>query len=589
MKTIRTAWALSGMLVVLGTALLLAAPAVGKRYALLVGVKEYNHAKLKSLDYSENDVVELAKLLRVNGYEVVLLCDSAGDRDDRRKPTLANIRTQLDALLERTQRHDTMLVGLAGHGLQFEGKDDSFFCPSDANPSPDKARTLLSLKELYQKLDDSGAGVKLLLVDACRDDPQGGRGRGVDADHAPRPPRGVAALFSCSAGERAFETGKYGHGVFFYHLLEGLRGKARNTDDEVTWDTLSGYVRTKVARDVPLTIGEGAKQHPNAKADLSGESPVLVALKDSGSKPPDLDRTTKDNPGRLEVPLRRGGKLVLEFVRIPKGTFLMGSPASERADLKKRYGYDPKAEDEYEVEITRDYWLGKTTVTRGQFRAFVEDEGYRTEGEQDGKGGYSWNERKWEQKPEFIWKNPGFDQTDEHPVVLVSWNDARAFCDWVKRQTGKAVRLPTEAEWERACRGGERKGRFFFGDDEEELARYGNVADASAKKKFPGWTCIQADDGYVFTAPVKSYRPNQYGLYDMHGNVWQWCQDWYDKDYYGNSNKRDPQGPNNGTLRVLRGGSWINPARNCRAAHRSGHEPAYRYAYIGFRLAFRLD
>ena len=121
------------------------------------------------------------------------------------------------------------------------------------------------------------------------------------------------------------------------------------------------------------------------------------------------------------------------------------------------------------------------------------------------------------------WRNSGFEQTDGHPVVNVSWNDAQAFCDWLSRKESKKYCLPTEAQWEYACRG-RTQTRFYFGDDEEDLAKYGNVADASARKKFPDWSwTIKADDGYVFTAPVGHYQPNGFGLYDMHGNVWQWC------------------------------------------------------------------
>src|SRR5262249_15422458 len=156
---------------------------------------------------------------------------------------------------------------------------------------------------------------------------------------------------------------------------------------------------------------------------------------------------------------------------------------------------------------------------------------------------------------EYNWRNPGFEQTDDHPVVEVSWNDAAQFCDWARKKTGKAIRLPTEAEWEYACRAGGRT-RYFFGDNEEELAQYANVADASFRQLTGKNWGIRADDGYAFTAPVGTFKPNGFGLYDMHGNVLQWCQDWYDKDYYTKSPKKDPQGPSSGENRVGRGGAW---------------------------------
>ena len=285
--------------------------------------------------------------------------------------------------------------------------------------------------------------------------------------------------------------------------------------------------------------------------------------------------------------------MIIELVRIPKGKFLMGSPQTERDDLKKRYAYEPKNEDEHEVELTRDYWLGKSAITRGQFRAFVEDENYETEAERDKEGGYGYDESTGKiegRKPKYTWKFTGWGQydknLDDHPVVNVTWNDADAYCKWVKRKSGRDVRLPTEAEWERACRGGERKGRFHFGEDEEDLAKYGNVADAGWKKKFDSVDpTIKADDGYVFTAPVKSFKPNQYGLYDMHGNVWQWCNDKYGADYYGKGDKTNPQGPDEGSFRVFRGGGWESLPRICRAAYRFWYAPSNRSNDLGFRLA----
>src|SRR5262249_48557534 len=153
-------------------------------------------------------------------------------------------------------------------------------------------------------------------------------------------------------------------------------------------------------------------------------------------------------------------------------------------------------------------------------------------------------------------------QTDEHPVVNVTWNDAVAFCGWLSRKTGRKCELPTEAEWEYACRAGSRT-KYYHGDDPEGLAKIANVADASFLKVFPDNTyAIKADDGYAFTAPVGRFQPNAFGLYDMLGNVWEWCSDHHDAKYYRESPAADPKGPSAGEYHVLRGGSWFRTAKD---------------------------
>src|SRR5262249_30488709 len=142
----------------------------------------------------------------------------------------------------------------------------------------------------------SFAGVKVLFVDACRNDPTAGGTRGIDADNAPRPPSGVAALFSCRAGEVAFEHKQYEHGVFFHHLLQGLKGAAHNTKGNVTFTSLVEYVQEQVSTDVPKLFGEGARQSPNMKADLAGTPVTLIAKAASAAVPAKPDPDDKKNP-----------------------------------------------------------------------------------------------------------------------------------------------------------------------------------------------------------------------------------------------------------------------------------------------------
>jgi formylglycine-generating enzyme required for sulfatase activity len=225
--------------------------------------------------------------------------------------------------------------------------------------------------------------------------------------------------------------------------------------------------------------------------------------------------------------------LGMEFVLIPAGTFRMGSD-------------DGNSEEKpcHEVEISRPFYLGRYKVTQAQWQAVME------------KGLPGWN-------------NPSCFKGANLPVECVTWYETQEFILRLNREEGhNRYRLPTEAEWEYACRAGS-TGRYCFGDDENLLEDYAWYAGNSRGE----------------THPVGRKRPNAWGLYDMHGNVWEWVQDWYDENAYDGGFVRDPQGPSAGETRVLRGGSWGSGARRCRSASRSSDRPGSRYGYSGFRLA----
>ena len=306
----------------------------------------------------------------------------------------------------------------------------------------------------------------------------------------------------------------------------------------------------------------------------------------SGEKEEAFDYYQEGQTGRglrRVLILDLGDGVTMELVWIPAGKFQMGSPPGEK---ERRADEDPHG-----VEITRDFYLGKYEVTRGQFRAFFKDTGYRTEPETDGQGAWGYDEetRKIEgRKPKYTWKSTGFAQTDQHPVVNVTWNDADAFCRWLAGRSRKVVRLPTEAEWEYACRAGS-VTRFYSGEDPETLVKVGNVADATAKRKFPDWqSAISAEDGYVFTAPVGQFRPNRFGLHDMHGNVWEWCKDWLGP--YAALSAKDPVREDGNGVRVMRGGSWgKRTPQICSAALRFSGAPPSRDLDVGFRVSVRTD
>jgi formylglycine-generating enzyme required for sulfatase activity len=239
------------------------------------------------------------------------------------------------------------------------------------------------------------------------------------------------------------------------------------------------------------------------------------------------------------------------------------------------------------VTITKPFFLGRYEVTKGQFKRFVEAKEYKTTAERDAKGGwgYTTDPRKpLQHRPTFNWRDWGVEQRDDSPVVNLSWYDATAFCHWLSGKEGKKYRLPTEAEWEYACRAGTTT-RYYNGNDPEGLTRIANMRDATLKRQVPMWTHgVHSSDGWPFTSPVGKFEPNNFGLYDMLGNASEWCSDWFDENYYTNSPTTDPTGPPAGTMRVVRGEAWYAKPLDCRPARRLADSPSYRNAGSGFRV-----
>jgi formylglycine-generating enzyme required for sulfatase activity len=245
----------------------------------------------------------------------------------------------------------------------------------------------------------------------------------------------------------------------------------------------------------------------------------------------------------------------MEFLLIPAGKFSMGSPGGEA-------GRGENEGPQREVQITKPFYMGKYEVKVSEFREFVKAAQFKTDAETNG-GAYVWVKDKWQRKEGVNWMNPGFTQKDDHPVICLAWSDAVEYGKWLAKKTGHAYRLPTEAEWEYACRAGTQQG-YSFGPDARELSKYAWYVDNAGGK----------------THPVGQKKPNPWGLFDMHGNVREWCQDWYGK--YAAGTAVDPSGPLRSAVRVLRGGSWSSPATDLRCAERrNGFGGSDR---AGFRL-----
>ena len=252
-----------------------------------------------------------------------------------------------------------------------------------------------------------------------------------------------------------------------------------------------------------------------------------------------------------------------EMVAVKGGTFTMGATSEQ--------GSDAESDEEPTHSVTlSDYYIGQSEVTVGLFRTFINETGYRTDAEKEGWS-YIWTGSSWDRKNGVNWKYGANGRVrnsseDNHPVINVSWNDAKAFCEWLARKTGHNFSLPTEAEWEYAARGGNKSNGYKYSGSNN----IDNVA---------WYTSTTNDSG---TKPVGTKSPNELGIYDMSGNVWEWCQDWYGN--YSSGSQSNPQGPSAGSYRVLRGGGWCSFAGGCRVSYRFNYGPGGRSYNFGFRV-----
>ena len=273
---------------------------------------------------------------------------------------------------------------------------------------------------------------------------------------------------------------------------------------------------------------------------------------------------------RMNVPVEKTNSIGMKLILIPPGRFTMGPYKGHL------------------VRITHPCFFGVYEVTRGEFAKFVTAANYRTFAE-DSPGGIHLVDAemstKWDPGNPSTWRDPGFEQTDDHPVVQIAWRDATAFCKWLSDQENQRYRLPTEAEWEYACRAGT-VVRNYYSSEVEDLTKIGNVADASARAVFPHWKeFVKSSDGYIYTCPVGRFLPNNFGLYDMIGNASEWCSDHFSDNYYEHSETDNPTGPPTGKSRIWRGGGFTHVAG---VRYRYWGVDSFRRPDSGFRVVCEI-
>jgi formylglycine-generating enzyme required for sulfatase activity/uncharacterized caspase-like protein len=546
----------------------------GKKVAFLVGINQYQKPRFRPLQFAERDVEEMGKELKALGFDVTIL---SGD-----KATLKEIDDRVKALDRPLGAADLMLVMLAGHGIQRNvpvpgggSKDDAFFCPYDAIDGD--PGTLLSLSHVIDKILAPNVGRKLLLVDACRDDPDPGRGsRGIEGKVISLP-EDTAVMFSCRKGQQSFENEELKHGLFTYCILDGLRGQAVR-DGEVSWTAVVDHVNRRMAsREFAKYLPTGRRQEPIP----AGGVPYTV-----------LGTIGARATGNEFVSTSTGMKLAL----LPAGDFLMGSSAADvkaalAGDNTVMEGYFRDEQPQHRVRITKPFYLWKFEVTQAEYRNVIgrNPSSFSSEGS----------------RKEAV---AGFN-TDRFPVERVSWFDAVAFCNalsvadgltpyygmtGVERDSeaqsikaatvslsgGNGYRLPTEAEWEYACRAGTTTP-YYFGS-------VLNGDKANVDGDFPFGTKTNGTDlGRPTTVDDAKYPPNAFGLVQMHGNVLEWCWDGFDEAAYEGRGPltNDPVIASPTDRRVLRGGAWFLSALNARSALRARNVPENRFDLYGFRVA----
>jgi formylglycine-generating enzyme required for sulfatase activity len=533
-----------------------AAPKVSQRWAILIGVDDYAH--LKDLHYCGADQQALHKQLIATGFnedQIFLLHDKA--TDVKYRPTKLNIEKQLDVVLKLADTNDLIIVGFSGHGMNLGGKN--FFCPTDATLRDQNS--LISLDGVYDRLRDCAAAFKLVLVDACRDDPTLGSSKSSTATDGTKAlarslqevklPEGVVLMNSCAPGEISWEEDQFGHGVFMHYVLEALSGGGDlNGDGSVSLEELQKYVTPKTKTYVARKFSDS--QRPFIKGEMAAEAMEFALL--PVRSVPGVVRPVMPQPGVTPANVKPGtpeavvtvDALDLKLTYIPAGEFQMGSNESD----------DEKPV--HTVKITKPFYLGVYEVTQGQWTKVMGDE---------------------------PWSGKDYVQAGrDYPATYVSHDDVMDFCRKLTAQERQAnrlnpnevYRLPTEAEWEYACRAGT-STKYSFGDSETRIGDYAwyggsvSVGDGNAKTE-------------QYAHRVGTKLPNGWGLYDVHGNVYEWCQDWYDAKYYARSPASDPVNLQADEYRVLRGGCWRWYPVSCRSAVRSWNSPVASDFNLGFRL-----
>ncbi|QQO11169.1 SUMF1/EgtB/PvdO family nonheme iron enzyme [Breznakiella homolactica] len=538
-------------------------PVLGKQYALFIAIDGYQH--WPALRNPVSDARDIRDILVGDYYidEVIELYD--------RDATKENIIRTFTSLQERLSVHDSLFVYFAGHGHLDSASGAGFWIPSDAGTDRFAQSNWLPNSQIRGYISRLKSIHVFLVSDACFAgdilDTSRSLPERIGSDYYRRSYSLVSRQVLTSGSIETVPD----ESEFAGALKMCLR---KNTKPLIDPIEIYNEVRLSVAASTPLYGTLKQANHQDGATFLffrrDGTSPAVVL---SGAPAPE-----RGAPAPVPETVKPEA-----MVRIPGGRFVMGSPGEESG----RY------DDERLVDMELDpFYMAPKPVTVGEFRKFTEATGYKTAAEIAG-GGVILDGTRWRMAEDVSWDRPFFDQSEENPVVLVNWFDAAAYCNWKSERDGltpayyinggtvvwnrgaDGYRLPTEAEWEYACRAG------------TDTPFYTGKSISTDQANYDGNFPPEGDSKGLFrkkTTPAESFLPNQWGLYGMHGNIWEWCWDWYGPYPSISLVKRGYSGPPSGDRRVSRGGGWLSTGANLRSASRNYMEPSYRAADTGFRL-----
>ena len=583
----------------------------GDTHALIVGVGQYRHWPMHAR--AVQDARDVSWALRQLGVSARLLTN----------PTSQQLRASLSEFARQTgaTRDRELIFYYCGNSHTLtasDGRQTGWIIPVDA-PQPEEdrngfERAAVPIDELASLANQIQSRHVLFLFDARLS---------AAAFHARPPVLKIISSTSALPARQFIAAGRatdaiVDSGHFKYFLLRGLNGEADLIrDNMISGSELGLYLincivhRTRQRQNPHFgTLGSGADFKGDFIVRLTGQTPqvarLIVRTKPASATTrilnikPQFMQGMALAPGRYQLHVSAEGyepfekpivlkagerrtesvqliearsaitnSLGMRFVRVKAGSFLMGSPADEPG----------RSNDEirHPVKLARRFFMQRTEVTAGQFKQFVQATGYRTEAE---KGGGCWitgEGQGWVQQRGTSWKKPGsLKINDSLPALCITWNDAKAFANWLSRKEQRTYRLPTEAEWEYACRGG-KSTPFSTGSCL-------STEEANFNRTGPAYKDCSKVFRKPYGRPIKAgqLKPNTWRLHNMHGNVSEWCQDWY--GIYPSTRQIDPKGPSTGTERVMRGGHWMADAAGARSAKRRRFPPNLASDAVGFRL-----